>query len=99
MNAPAIDDFFNEIDRNEDDARETLVRFLKSQLARLDNDTPDAIRAAYEIAGLIATDFARTLNASDPIDEILTIAGELEINPDNAAELREELIEKISRLQ
>lgn len=99
MNTPTIDDLFDEIGRNEDDAREKLVRFLKSQLARLDNDTPDAVQAAYEIAGLMATDFARTLNTSDPVDEILTIAGELEINPDNAPELREELIEKISRLQ
>lgn len=38
------------------------------------------------------------LGSDNPLDEILTIAGELESNPSDADELRKELIEKIESL-
>ncbi len=79
-------------------ARAQFILFLKNKLAPLNGDINDATGTAYEIAGLMSTDFAQSLNSSDPIDKILTIAGELEIHPSNAEELRAELIEKIQAL-
>ena len=78
--------------------RTQFILFLKNKLAPLNGDINDATGTAYEIAGLMSTDFAQSLNSSDPIDKILTIAGELEIHPSNAEELRAELIEKIQAL-
>ena len=79
-------------------ARAQFILFLKNKLVPLNRDINDAAKTAYEIAGLMSTDFAQSLNSSDPIDKILTIAGELEIHPSNAEELRAELIEKIQAL-
>ncbi len=79
-------------------ARAQFILFLKNKLVPLNGDINDATKVAYEIAGLMSTDFAQSLSTSDSIDEILTIAGELEINPHNAEELRVELIEKIQSL-
>lgn len=91
--------FFQSIDEvPRSEARTQMVQFIKEQAVRLRGDPDQAARIAYEIAGLMATEFAHTLDDSDPLDEILTIAGELEINPKNADELYEELIEKIDQL-
>lgn len=91
-------DIFNEIDDNPNEARSELITFLKSQTDSLRVTNAGAINTAYQIAGLMATDFARTLGPDDPIDEIFTIAGELEINPPDSDELRKELLEKIQAL-
>ncbi len=75
-----------------------LVLELKKIAATLQAHPEQAPNIAYSIAGLMAADFARKLPPDDPIDEILTIAGELEINPDNADRLRMELVQKIKML-
>ncbi len=46
----------------------------------------------------MATRYGRSLTPDNPINEIVTIAGELEINPKNADDLRRELISKIEKL-
>jgi len=79
--------------------RDLLVEALKDLASNLARNPKKDAEIAYYIAGLLATDYARTLKPGDPIDEILTIAGELEINPDNAIELRSELVQKINSLQ
>ena len=81
-----------------DEVREVFVTILKSYLDALEGDLATALQASYQIAGLMATDYARTLKDADPIDKILTIAGELEVNPSNAEDLRQELIQKINLL-
>jgi hypothetical protein len=87
------------LDTSDDKNRITLISFLKEEVKKL-QDQPDlAIEIAYSIAGLMATDFARKLPEDDPIDEILTIAGELEIKPDNYEALRNELVNKVNALQ
>lgn len=79
--------------------RRDLVKFLKDSVVTLRLHPESTARVAYSIAGLFATDFARNLPEGDPIDEILTIAGELEIDPEDAEHLRNELIEKIDTLR
>jgi len=95
-----MNEIFRELNQDRTEAaRAKFILYLKDQLVRLNGDMADAIKGAYEIAGLMATDFAQSIDSSDPIDEILTIAGELEVNPDNGEELRKELIEKIKQLK
>lgn len=75
-----------------------LISVLKDFAYALERNPGSGTEIAYKIAGIMATEFARCLNENDTIDEILTIAGELEVNPQNADELREELIKKIDML-
>lgn len=84
--------------KSSDTSRALLVDFLKSKLSALSESNDEVFQAAYEIAGLMATTYAQHLSDTDPIDEILTIAGELETKPENADELRKELSQKISNL-
>lgn len=92
-------DFYEDsINLTDEQFRSQVIDFLEKQLPTLSGDIELAVTAAYDIAGLMATKHARALSADDPIDEILTIAGELEINPENAEELRKELVDKIKAL-
>lgn len=93
-----MENIFHKIDNNPEQARDVIVSFLKGQLGALTGDMTSAIDAAYSIAGLAGTDFVRSLDPIDPIDEIFTIAGELEINPDDSENLRKEIIDKIRSL-
>jgi hypothetical protein len=78
--------------------RAMMSSFLKEQATAFRAHPDQTTRIAYAIAGMLATRFARNLPEDDPIDEILTIAGELEVNPDNASDLRKELLTKIDAL-
>lgn len=80
------------------DERQALVSVLKEFGEILADDSQRATDIAYSIAGLMATDYARQLPDDDPISEVLAIAGELEIMPENSNELLEELKEKIGKL-
>lgn len=80
------------------EGREIVIRFLKDIGISLSKWEESPVECAYKIAGLMSTDFARQLTDDDPIDEILVIAGELETNPQNVAQLTQELIAKISLL-
>ena len=79
--------------------RRVLVAFLKDQASIITAHPELTTRIAYGIAGILATDFARNLPEDDPVDEILTIAGELEVAPEDTKSLRSELIEKINMLE
>ncbi len=78
--------------------RDILIDHLQSYLPQITEEPERSSKVAYSITGLMATSYVQSLLPSDPIDEILTIAGELEINPDNAENLRQELIQKILQL-
>lgn len=83
-----------------DTARQEFTTFLKTEAENLRVHPEDTIQIAYHIAGMLATNSARLIEqANDPIDEILTIAGELEVNPPEASILRDELLAKIDALQ
>lgn len=76
---------------------ERFIEYLKDTLPRLESSTEEAVKAAYDIFGTYTMDY-KLLGQDKKIEEIATIAGELEINPQNAADLQKELIEKISKL-
>lgn len=78
--------------------RQVLVAHLRDQANTLRQQPDRTIDIAYSIAGIMATDYARSLNDNDPISEILTIAGELESNPTDAAQLKNELLTAADRL-
>lgn len=80
------------------DARDVLINSLRSFADEINQNPQKSIEISYAIAGLMATEYAQHLAPNDPIDEILTIAGELEINPPNADSLRHELVQKIREL-
>lgn len=69
--------------------------FLLELLPSLRSDEQSSPEIAYFIAGMLASSFARTLSEDDPLMEIMIIAGELEVSPNNAAELTKELVRKI----
>ena len=79
-------------------AREDLVSVLKKLSAAMIDQPDSTVETAYRIVGLASTDYVRQLSDGDVIDEIMTIAGELEVNPPNADELRDELIRAIEVL-
>lgn len=90
---------FDSLNSKDDTNRANVVSFLRYDAKRLQSQPELVYQIAYEIAGLMATEFARQLSTNDPIDEILIIAGELEVGPDNADDLRDELIQKIETLK
>lgn len=80
------------------EARNLVVEYLARGLRYLKSSPDKAGEIAYQIAGLMGTDFARNLDKNDPIDEILIIAGELECAHGNVETLREEIIKKIEAI-
>lgn len=81
------------------DSRTALLEYLMQAANEMEEHRDLTKEIAYNIAGLMATDFARDLADGDPIEEILTIAGELEVMPQNHDALRAELVTKIKALQ
>jgi hypothetical protein len=78
--------------------RAIVINLLKQFEGVITRDSTQRTMYAYKIAGLMASDFYKTLLLDDPLQEIFTIAGELEINSQNADKLTQELIDKIAAL-
>lgn len=60
--------------------RDELIVYLKTCVNNLPKDDKVRQSIAYNIASLLSTRFADTLKAGDAIDEILILAGELEVS-------------------
>lgn len=89
----------NESSHDVSKVRLEYVAWLKLCLLELECDTNQATSIAYAIVGRFMNQYYIPDISSDaPIYNILTVAGELETNPDNAEELRLELIELIQQL-
>lgn len=84
--------------RDREKARVDLASHIESQLSRFQSVSDDTFDAAYNLAGLMATDYVRSLPDDDPLLDILVIAGELEIKPPDAEELAREIAAKIAGL-
>lgn len=94
-----IEKLFHDSDNPSDtEARLIVIHFLKDTALALSKAGKDPIAGAYDITGLTGSNFFQALPPGDPLEEIFTIAGELEINPQNADELTQELIDKIAAL-
>lgn len=79
--------------------RSAILSFLRYCNVELKTGKTHPEHIAYSIAGLMATDYARTLPEDDPISTILAIAGELEVNdPADKDELKNELITAIDSI-
>jgi len=79
----------NVLDQNNDPeiTRSYFVDFLSGLLPDLESDQLSSSQIAYSIAGMLSSDFAQKLSDDDPLMEIMTIAGELEVAPENTPEL------------
>lgn len=76
-----IDKIYESLDRGFDinSKRAELMTYLKDSVNELPDNDDERREIAYNIAGLLSTDFARNLSENDILEEILTLAGELEI--------------------
>ena len=79
-------------------ARLNLASHVKSQLPRFQSVSEDTFAAAYDLAGLMATDYVRSLPDDNPLLDILELAGELEIKPPDSQDLAHEIAAKIAAL-
>lgn len=81
------------------ETRDNVISFLRYCGNSLKSGQDSAAIIAYSIAGLMATDYVKSLPSDDPLNEILVIAGELEIDPENKEALKNELIRAIDQLK
>ncbi|MCX4098027.1 hypothetical protein [Nocardia sp. alder85J] len=79
-------------------ARSGLTWHIKSQLPYFQVLSDDTFDAAYDLAGLMTTDYVRSLPDDDPLLGILALAGELEIKPPGSEKLAREIAAKIATL-
>lgn len=84
--------------RDPEKVRLDLASHIKSQLPRFQTVSDDTFDAAYQLAGLMATDYVRTLLDGDSLLEILALAGELETRPPDSKELAREIAAQIAAL-
>lgn len=80
--------------------RHELSHFLREQLAQRVADPNREREVAYDMAGLLSTQFAAALPDDDPYKEIMLIAGELELPPEHRGDATwEQLAERIAGLR
>lgn len=97
MNVEKIYQSLDNIETNNTN-RGLLINYLKECSSNIQKNTENKRVIAYDIAGLLSTKYAQKLNENDPIDKILTLAGELEVDSqDNNADWLE-LIDMINSL-
>lgn len=63
--------------------RQELITHLKATVDTLPENEDERRAIAYDIAGLLSTHFAKSLDSNDLLDQILTLAGELEVPNQN----------------
>lgn len=76
-----------------------LAFYLREQLDRYNSTPSDGRAIAYEIAGLLSTELAQSLDSGDPYLEILLLAGRLELPIEHQGSATwEQLAERIRAL-
>ena len=95
-----IDKIYNTIEKitDSDDKRLLVTNYLTSCLPILESDREYLNKVIYNIAGLMSTEYIQSLAESDEINEILTIAGEMENPTDNNQDNLDLLIALIKSL-
>ena len=66
-------------DHSNSEKRSLLISYLKEQIESLSQQNDERTKVAYEIAGLMSTRYIKSLNSDDILEQILSLAGELEI--------------------
>jgi hypothetical protein len=64
---------------NPEQQKPVLAVYLREQLIRRRSSPEESQEIAYEIAGLLSTELASSLDENDPYLEILLMAGQLEL--------------------
>lgn len=97
-----IENIFDQLNSPDDDLKERkhiLLKHLQEQLNYRQQHPDESEQVAYDIAGLLSTDFAQSLPEGDPYLEILTLAGELELPEQHRSSASwEYLSESVKRL-
>lgn len=95
-----IGEIYNNIERisGSDDKRLLITNYLTSCLPILEVSNNYLNKAIYNIASLMSTEYVRSLDEDDEINEILTIAGEMEVPTDNSQDNLDLLIILIKNL-
>jgi hypothetical protein len=80
-----IENLYNSLDSKLEPVtnRQELINFLKKNIDALPDSKSQRQTLVYNIAGLLSTKFAKSLDKDDSLDIILTLAGELEIHSDD----------------
>lgn len=81
-NIEQLHELLNDNNTKHELKRSELTVFLKGQIEFAQNDRADKKSIAYDIASLLGTHYASELEISDVTDQILTLAGELEVDYD-----------------
>lgn len=97
MNVEKIYQSLDNIETNNTN-RGLLITYLKECSNNIPKNTENKRSIAYNIAGLLSTKYAQELDEDDPIDKILTLAGELEVDDKDSDTGWLELIDRINSL-
>lgn len=76
------ENIFNRLNRNRTPTaatRESLVRYLKSQIPITHLSSFEQVATAYRIAGLLSADGVSHLSLDDPICKVLELAAQVEL--------------------
>ena len=94
-----FDEAFDTLSKSSDkEARRNFTSFFHDTARAVREDDVAPVDAAYAITGMLSTPFARSLEPGDLLLDVMTIAGELEIDPPDAEALTAELLEAIDLL-
>lgn len=94
-----IFDFLNNEQIADTEKRSALIRYIqeRAELYRNSMYRPEDI--AYNLAGLMATEYFKKLNEDDPIEDVLTRAGDLELPQPHQTEDWPTLLQLIDNLR
>lgn len=95
-----IEHIYAELDSHKSEPiKEGILRdYLKQRLSSLPVSAPERRKVAYDIAGLLSTSYAKTLEDNSPYEQILTLAGELEVSESDNAQKWTDLLELAAAL-
>lgn len=95
-----IEKLYNSLDKEStlNTQRQELITYLKTVVNALPENEDIRRTIAYDVAGLLSTHFAKSLDSSDLLDQILTLAGELEVPNQNDANKWAEFYSLIQKL-
>lgn len=96
MNINQLHEILNSESADRTIQRKELITFLKSHVMSTEDEVSKRKDLAYDLASILSTDYARSLNDEETIDRVLTLAGELEVDYDvNAWRLLTSMIQEL----
>lgn len=96
------DEIFKQLNEfDADNFRQEVVNFLKLQIEEYKTNPERGEEIAYDIAGLMSTKALHGLPEGDPLEEVLLLAGELELPEQHRSEgvNWDNFVEKVKNLE